>query len=332
MERGRAGVTPTTPGAGRGLILPEPARSLWLEHRGAVRAMLREAGIRKYALHGGTILAARWRHRASTDIDITYGRRAVGLAALTPEDEERLRRRFPGATGVDHDEPSRTRVIRFGPEQDRRHIECSHRDTPPHSMIGATRREAVEGRIEHTKTTAAIVAGKFQRAERCVPRDLIDIDHAARADPASLEAAVNAVPDRTLQLYVWNWRNHAAHTAEEAAHDRHLRGLRNLPQGRELTERAVEAVLAARYRRLAVRRTDGGTVEIETESGLDDRPRVRRVEAPKLRRALQELGVAEYLAYNRRTAPAAVIRDIEKAGPAGGGPTTVYQWERRGRR
>ena len=81
MERGRARVTPTTAGAGRGLILPEPARSLWLEHRGAVRAMLREAGIRKYALHGGTILAARWRHRASTDIDITYGRRTVGLAA-----------------------------------------------------------------------------------------------------------------------------------------------------------------------------------------------------------------------------------------------------------
>ena len=55
------------------LTLPEPARGLWKR----IRATIHELGNRRPDVHiephigGGMVLAARWHHRASTDIDIT---------------------------------------------------------------------------------------------------------------------------------------------------------------------------------------------------------------------------------------------------------------------
>ena len=58
--------------AGAELRLPEPARSLWLRTRDAIRQSLAEIDVSEYAIGGGTILAARWmHHRASDDIDLT---------------------------------------------------------------------------------------------------------------------------------------------------------------------------------------------------------------------------------------------------------------------
>ena len=58
---------------GQGTRLPEPARQLWLLTREVIRKNLRglqEAPV-EYRFGGGTILAARWLHRESSDIDIT---------------------------------------------------------------------------------------------------------------------------------------------------------------------------------------------------------------------------------------------------------------------
>ena len=58
---------------GPGTRLPEPARELWLRTREVIRSNLH--GLQdppvEYRLGGGTILAARWLHRESADIDIT---------------------------------------------------------------------------------------------------------------------------------------------------------------------------------------------------------------------------------------------------------------------
>lgn len=89
--------------ADRSLVLPSPARELWLQSRDAVRASLERIQRHEadYALTGGTVLAARWRHRKSFDIAIFWCPRT---------------RRFTGSPAHDHrdapnppDEPRRRR-------------------------------------------------------------------------------------------------------------------------------------------------------------------------------------------------------------------------------
>lgn len=52
------------------LTLPEPAAGLWKASRDALSELMPEEGTWERHLGGGTILAARWDHRESTDIDI----------------------------------------------------------------------------------------------------------------------------------------------------------------------------------------------------------------------------------------------------------------------
>ena len=56
------------------LTLPEPAASLWAAKRSIVHAIPPEMFGRNIPPHlgGGTILAARWKHRISTDIDVLF--------------------------------------------------------------------------------------------------------------------------------------------------------------------------------------------------------------------------------------------------------------------
>ena len=56
-------------------VLPSPARELWREHGGVLlehlgRLTAGARGQEAWRLGGGTMLAARWRHRQSSDIDI----------------------------------------------------------------------------------------------------------------------------------------------------------------------------------------------------------------------------------------------------------------------
>ena len=65
-----------------GLMLPEPARTLWRPARDTVRQGLDAIGDRiEYRLGGGTILAALWGHRISFDVDIDLDE-GVDLARL----------------------------------------------------------------------------------------------------------------------------------------------------------------------------------------------------------------------------------------------------------
>ena len=54
----------------KNLELPEPANKLWRKTRDTIGDLgLGERAV-KTRLGGGTILAARWKHRISTDIDV----------------------------------------------------------------------------------------------------------------------------------------------------------------------------------------------------------------------------------------------------------------------
>ena len=51
------------------VVLPEPGRSLWTKTYEVVRDELKRIGTPR--LGGGTVLAGRWKHRTSVDIDLS---------------------------------------------------------------------------------------------------------------------------------------------------------------------------------------------------------------------------------------------------------------------
>ena len=79
------------------LTLPEPARQLWAAKREIVHDLppeLFQAAIRPQ-LGGGTILAARWQHRVSTDIDIVIPGRNT-LVELIQDNDDNIVKRLGG--------------------------------------------------------------------------------------------------------------------------------------------------------------------------------------------------------------------------------------------
>ena len=68
------------------LILPSPARNLWDRAAHVLDRALAQFRNRQPAWHlgGGTLLAARWNHRSSTDIDLTVPAGA-GIETLHPD-------------------------------------------------------------------------------------------------------------------------------------------------------------------------------------------------------------------------------------------------------
>ena len=69
------------------LALGQPAATLWRECRAALRAAFDAlpGGPREWRFGGDTILAARWGHRTSFDIDLTVGPGIDVDALLEPE-------------------------------------------------------------------------------------------------------------------------------------------------------------------------------------------------------------------------------------------------------
>ena len=74
-----------------GLVLPEPARTLWIASRETIRRALDAIGAEQYRLGGGTVLAARWQHRISFDVDINVDP-AVDLRRLDGPEHAWFRR------------------------------------------------------------------------------------------------------------------------------------------------------------------------------------------------------------------------------------------------
>ena len=81
------------------LTLPEPAASLWASKRQIVHAIPPEMFQNTIQPHigGGTILAARWRHRLSTDIDILLPGRNT-LIDLLQENDRNIVKQLGGTS------------------------------------------------------------------------------------------------------------------------------------------------------------------------------------------------------------------------------------------
>lgn len=180
------------------MTLPEPARTLWLAARDALADGLRRSEQEEpaYALGGGTILAARWRHRRSFDIDVIVppGTQLAERRSSLEESFQRLH-----AEVVIHERLNKARIT---PTGNQGVIDVWAREP----MLGkAVLNEDVEGRRERTLTTAQILRGKVERAAMQLARDAYDVLTASRNDAPALEAAINAVPRETAKELAWIW-------------------------------------------------------------------------------------------------------------------------------
>ena len=236
---------------GPGTRLPEPARELWLRTREVIRSNLH--GLQdppvEYRLGGGTILAARWLHRESADIDVTVDDDTPLHRLGNP-----IQSAFVEQVKALGGEP------RFLPELNKYKVLFDEGEidiwarTP--ILREGHRRELVEGRQEVLLTNAQILRGKIERGDLNLSRDVYDVVRAAEVDPASLEAAINAIPHQAAESLAFNWHWSGPSLATDAA--RHLRGVprEELADVRTLGRRAATAARNALYDELRIRTAD----------------------------------------------------------------------------
>lgn len=278
--------------AGHGFALPSPARELWLTRREVVRAGLEQIqqGQPEYVLTGGTILAARWCHRKSFDVDILVAENTPLHRGDDPEATD-FRRRISAIGGS----PSYSREldkfkITF---PDGGEIDLWARAP----ILGSTtKREDVEGREEAVLSNAQILRGKLERGDMNLVRDVYDVLKAGTYDPEALEAAADAMPRPLAEGLAWSWRH--ANPMLQADAGTQLQGTED-PESehRHLGARAAGALYAALYESLAIRVSKNLiTVEIMTAGRS---PRAYRMTPAGADDDFEELGLNAHLANKR---------------------------------
>ena len=242
--------------------LPEPARTLWrlTEKRlGALLDLLPD-GRPTYRFGGGTMLAAEWNHRKSTDIDLGVPD-GSGLHVILNKHEDLVREQWKNAGLVNLTE----RHLQFEFGQGR--VEIFEAD--PRPAVGHRRVLCGETEI-HAMTPAQILRGKLERALKHEPpaRDLYDIAVARRLNPGALEIAVNMLTkdDRSLvRLRIESGRHRADN---EAGHVLERIPDRFRKLAKTLSDRALAAFDDSTYNGIAGEiRDDVIVVEPKTRIG-----------------------------------------------------------------
>ncbi len=266
--------------------LPEPARTLWTRHREAIeRIATTPGGESRIMLGGGTLLAARWKHRESTDIDVLLPDRDNLNDALKngPLD-------LAAATGGEHKESSRHRL--------KVELETGMLDVAAikPQMPGLEERVDVEGRNETVLTSAQILRGKFYRTDRSITRDAFDFAVAADKDPRALELAVNSLDMSETRIICHNLLASNDQMVDDASET--LKGIPPEYQHhlKRVGDAAADAVLSQRYAQVRIRTTETGIrIETRTTNGSE---RTEDYAAGKAVNMLTRSGIAAYLSAN----------------------------------
>lgn len=246
------------------LQLPEPASALWSRIREPLQRALASRGApMELRLGGGTVLAARWRHRRSHDIDVvvpdktnlwTYGAALdEAMAAL-------------GAVRYGYSPRHKQYRAAFSEGSTKQTLEIWPNDPEPR---GAECTADVDGDSQIVLATAQILKGKLERGENALARDVIDVITAERLDPASIESAVNAItpPYARLVSVVWDSaKTTIARRAEAEFGDA-------VADPATLGPKAGEALLSRMYARVAIAVENGRIVATTTTASGTTRRR-----------------------------------------------------------
>ena len=172
----------------------------------------------------------------------------------------------------------------------------------------------VDGRPEMVLSSAQILSGKLERADRLQVRDMFDIVTATKTDPAALATAVSMRHESRTSAIAWSAaeaRLRAAYTDEDRL--RVADEYRVTPG--ELVRDAVNAIRSHRYRRLEVGLDgDALTITKTIESGRLA-PEVYDRQDPAS--AMVASGVAEHLNLNGPISGPGLVSAIEKANRRG---------------
>ena len=242
-----------------GLVLPEPARTLWIASRETIRRALDAIGAEQYRLGGGTVLAARWQHRISFDVDINVDP-AVDLRRLDGPEHAWFRREM-GRLGAVPSYSAELNLynLRFGEAENEQAIQLWGHPLP---LSAGHQQQVVGSSREFVLSSAQVLRGKLQRAGHKLARDVYDVCTAADVDPESLEQAVNTFPHEQVEMRALDWLVGSGRIARNARE--RLRGVpRDAEAGfYELGKRGAARLVESTYDQLRVR-ADRGAIVIE---------------------------------------------------------------------
>ena len=250
----------------RRVELPDVARRCWPNAIELVETLTKECATLEHEawyLGGGTALAADWKHRTSTDIDILIAP-GLSISALGPEANARIDRVIERQHGQRLAAPDQKLTVKYeqGGKVD---IFSSGRQLPGHE-------EAIEvdGMPAQRLSDAQIFAGKLRRAIEGQPaaRDLFDICYATKTGRRGFEQAVNALTGDEQRRIVVLWETAGGKIVGEARTN--LAGIKELDRipPEKLAKRAATALREHRYARTIIRAGRGrAVVRTRTFSG-----------------------------------------------------------------
>ena len=275
------------------LTLPPAAETLWQAIGETVREELRSIsdGHTQYAIGGGSILAARWKHRESYDIDlVVQPDTPLGMLAEANNPAAQFEARMRTLGGKPAFFPmARLWTVSF--DEGERKLDLWA--TAP--LLGAGQRACtIDGRLETALSSAQILRGKLERAEEPLARDVFDIIKANEKEPGALEAAVNAISRDAAESIAQNYHWAAPTIAADA--ERVLRGIREHEriEPRQLGNRAgPHAIGSALYTTCRIH-TRNGAIEVTTATNVRGEETIR-IEPNNAQRHFEATGLSAHL-------------------------------------
>lgn len=281
------------------LGLPGPAGTLWQRTRARLRTAFDELpdGPHEWRIGGGTILAARWGHRKSFDIDITIGKNAnlrellepagTQIAALATEQTGQIAR-------AERDPSARLRVtFTQDPALKNCALDISRLEPEPG---GRQRHALVDGTSAIVLDTAQILRGKLFRAENSPVRDVFDMTTAQRTDPASAAIAVNCLTRQYANVIaeIWKLSNKRFHEEAETYLEGVEPGFQLDPE--TLGDQAANGIERALYEHVRIYTERGeGRIEATTSDGYTNRFAITQ---GSFETDLESCGIDKYLYMN----------------------------------
>ena len=304
------------------LTLPEPAAGLWRRAAPALERALgqTERPPTRWSIGGGTILARRWGHRESTDIDLTVPA-GTGIHTLDDRVGGTLAADMTAVGAADVSTGKTRHRIVF----ERGSIDIAEMDARPTAGGEAA---VIDGHEVTVKSTTQILRGKLERAlrEESPVRDLFDVAVAHHADPDALAEAANMLGEDEIRQVRTHWRMNAYSLRQEAGAK--LTGVNPEYEAerRDPVGQAIERIGDALYLAVRIRAAEGGlTIETRTRGRPPRTIRTRCDEAPD---ALERTGMGEFLNQHVAGGRRRVTEAAEAAGSRPGTQTTVVDWQR----
>ena len=292
------------------LTLPRPALTLWRRTRDTLLAA--RSGLDDktdgWRLGGGTLLAARWSHRASTDIDLTVAQ-ASERDVLLAENGRWLHEELQKIGGEPVEVYDRVCKVQFAEGR----LDLARMDPTPRRGHETARVDGVDLTV---LSTCQVLTGKLRgRGIESPVRDLYDVVAASKHDPLGLARAVNTLAPLELESIVARWA--IAEKLYQAAAQDEIRPLSQdlLVGPKTIVEAAIASMRRSRYEHVAISCVDDHAgIETRTFGGVEHSVAAT---AGSLEDVFEASGTNAYL-HGHGSSPERIRERVVEAMRAGG--------------